>query len=67
MDGRQALAGLRAIDDQTPVVICSGYGYVNISEQFESAPPAGFLQKPYTMKTLKETVYHFSNNSIGGN
>jgi len=67
MDGRQTLAKLREIDDQTPVLICSGYGYVNISEQFEATPPAGFLQKPYTMKTLKKTVCRFSKNSIGGN
>jgi len=56
MGGKETLIKLREIDAEIPVIICSGYQNENVSEQFESSPPAAFLQKPFSLKSLQGIV-----------
>ena len=56
MNGMEALAELRKITPNVPVVICSGYGYANLSEKFKGLPPEGFLHKPYSIKEIRNLI-----------
>ena len=56
MNGMETLAELRKIDAMVPVVICSGYGYANLSEKFMGLPPEGFLHKPYSIKEIRNVI-----------
>ncbi|MFN0127386.1 MAG: ATP-binding protein [Verrucomicrobiales bacterium] len=57
MSGREAFGQIRALDQTTPVVICSGY----VVDLGEWATPKGyrpnrFIQKPYNLRDLVATV-----------
>lgn len=56
INGLEALTELRAINKKVPVIICSGYGYANLSEKFKGSPPEGFLHKPYSIKEIKKII-----------
>ena len=56
INGLEALTELRAINKKVPVIICSGYGYANLSEKFKGSPPEGFLHKPYSIKEIKKLI-----------
>lgn len=56
MDGVATFAELRLIRPDVQVVISSGYGEQNVAERFGSAGPAAFLQKPFAVQTLLETI-----------
>ena len=56
MNGMETLAKLREIEPRIPVIICSGYGYANLSDQFKDFPPEGFLHKPYSINELKNIL-----------
>jgi len=47
MDGGETFRALRAIRDDVPVILSSGYEKGEIVERFEGAGFAAFLQKPY--------------------
>jgi FixJ family two-component response regulator len=38
------------------VVLSSGYDAEEIARRFEGHGPAGFIQKPYTMEALRDTL-----------
>ena len=56
MNGMETLAELRKINAGVPVIICSGYGYENLSEKFKGSPPEGFLHKPYSIKEIRSAI-----------
>lgn len=56
MDGSQTLERIREIRPDVPVVICSGFGDVEVEARFAGKEIAGFFPKPYTVKQLARTV-----------
>lgn len=66
MDGEQTLAALRAIDTSVPVVLASGHSVADMREQFDGRGFAGYLQKPFQIAVLAETVAEVIAHASGG-
>ena len=56
MGGAEALDRMKAIRSGVPVIISTGYGESEATRLFAGKDMAGFLQKPYTVDQLMETV-----------
>jgi len=56
MGGKEMLEKLRQLNASVPVVICSGYSHASISSKFDTVQPNGYLQKPFTLKSLNEVL-----------
>ncbi len=56
MSGREALAELCKIDPNVPVLLTSGYTEGEMRETFAGHRIAGFIQKPYTARSLARAV-----------
>jgi nitrogen-specific signal transduction histidine kinase/CheY-like chemotaxis protein len=52
MDGKQAFLQMQARDPQVRVVLASGYSELEAIEPLLGARPAGFIQKPFSLKEL---------------
>ena len=57
MDGAEAFAELRRLNPEVRVVLASGYAEEDVSSRFEGKKrPAGIIQKPYTLASLREAL-----------
>ncbi len=56
MGGEEALRLIREIDEEVPVIVCSGYNEVEVIRRFTAERVGAFLQKPYTASVLVEKV-----------
>ena len=56
MDGEETLRKLRLLDPQVPVVFSSGYAEQDITSRLAGQNLAGFVQKPYTLRLLRERL-----------
>ena len=56
MDGVQALAGLRAIRADIPVILVSGYSESEVVARFSDQRPTAFLSKPFTASDLGQIL-----------
>ena len=56
MNGEETYQALRQINPQVQVVLSSGYDEQEVFRRFNNSGFAGFLQKPYNLVTLIETV-----------
>jgi FixJ family two-component response regulator len=56
MDGLETLERIREISPDVPVVVCSGFGDVDMETRFEGKKVACFFQKPFTVKQLARKV-----------
>ena len=56
LDGAQAFREIRRIHPETPVILCSGYNMQDATQRFAGKGLAGFIQKPYSLTTLMETL-----------
>ena len=56
MDGEDALRELRKTDTSVPVILMSGYSDVDIERTFTGAGLAGFVQKPFRVDVLYQTL-----------
>jgi PAS domain S-box-containing protein len=52
MSGEEALRQLRVIDPSVPVILSSGFSEAEAVRRFTGKGLAGFLQKPFTARTL---------------
>jgi CheY-like chemotaxis protein len=52
LDGEETLRELRRIRGDVPVVLTSGYSAKELEVRFADLPTAGFLQKPFQLKSL---------------
>jgi two-component system, cell cycle sensor histidine kinase and response regulator CckA len=62
MDGEEAFQEMLLIRDDVRVILSSGYNEPDFIARFESKGLAGFIQKPYQMKTLIAAVAQAFNN-----
>jgi PAS domain S-box-containing protein len=56
MNGEDALQAIHQVRPDARVVIMSGYDEQALTERFAPLHPAGFLQKPFNLRTLEEKV-----------
>jgi nitrogen-specific signal transduction histidine kinase/CheY-like chemotaxis protein len=56
MDGSQTLERIRHVRADVPVVVCSGFGDMEVEARFAGKQIAGFFPKPYTVKQLARKV-----------
>ncbi|MGD1048070.1 MAG: response regulator, partial [Candidatus Krumholzibacteriaceae bacterium] len=56
MDGAQALAALRTVSSDVPVILSSGYSQHEISKRYARKGFAGFIEKPYRLSSLGEKI-----------
>ncbi len=54
MDGKETFDALRRISGDVPVVLSSGYSEQDSTEHFSDQSLAGFIQKPYDARDLRE-------------
>jgi CheY-like chemotaxis protein len=69
VDGVETLARLREIRPDVPVLVCSGFGDVEVEARFAGQEIAGFFAKPYTVKQLAIRVkecFTPTTDSAGG-
>ncbi|WP_129127560.1 hybrid sensor histidine kinase/response regulator [Geomonas oryzae] len=56
MDGGQCLIELKKINPDVHVVMSSGYSETELKQKFSGKDVAGFIQKPYSLSTLREVL-----------
>ena len=56
MDGEQCFRALRRINPDVKVIMSSGYNEQEVAQRFTGKGLAGFLQKPYKLSTMAETI-----------
>jgi len=56
MDGEAAFLEMNRINPQVPVVLMSGFSEKLTLERFIATKPAGFLAKPFDLKTIQRRV-----------
>jgi PAS domain S-box-containing protein len=56
MDGEAALRMIRQVRTDVPVILASGYSQQEISPRFSGKGLSGFIQKPYELHQLIESV-----------
>jgi PAS domain S-box-containing protein len=56
MSGEEALAQMKSIRAEIPIILSSGFNEAQAVRQFEGKGLAGFLQKPYQAAALLEAV-----------
>lgn len=54
--GEATYRELKQINANVPVVLMSGYAPETAIESLTNHPPAGFLQKPFDLETLRATL-----------
>ena len=59
LDSVRLLATLRMIDENLPVIICSGHAKEKVEKMFKKSRIDGILIKPYTMDELKSILLEF--------
>jgi DNA-binding response OmpR family regulator len=50
------MAQIRNIDPTVPILLCSGYSENEMRRLSEGLPVDGFVQKPFTAKSLRDKV-----------
>jgi DNA-binding NarL/FixJ family response regulator len=61
LSGGDALAKIRAINPNVPVILSSGFDERETARKYAGLKPQGFLQKPYTSKRLVDAVSNVLN------
>ncbi len=56
MDGAEAFREMRRIDPHVKVILCSGYNEQDATQRFSGKGLADFIQKPYSLRTLRESL-----------
>ena len=56
MDGDEVIRRLSALGAGVPIILMSGYSEQEIRERFADAGVAGFLEKPFKVRTLQEAI-----------
>lgn len=63
LGGVEAMAGMRNIDADVPIVLVSGYSEVEAGALVSGDRPDAFLQKPFKAKDLKRVLYEVMHKS----
>lgn len=65
MDGEQCFRDLRVLNPDVKVIMSSGFSELEVTQKFVGKGLAGFIQKPYKLSALRESVVglHLEQNS----
>ena len=63
MDGREAFEAIRTLQPTQPILLSSGYNEQESVQEFLGRELAGFIQKPYTLQTLRDKLQEVLNMS----
>lgn len=66
MDGEQCFRELKKLNPDVQVIMSSGYNEHEVTRKFVGKGLAGFIQKPYRLSTLKESVHKIVQSTGGG-
>ncbi|SNB45978.1 response regulator [Geobacter sp. DSM 9736] len=67
LDGKEALAEIRGLDPDVPILLSSGYHEQEVGKQFLNATHIEFIQKPFGMEQLKQKLHRLlSGESVPG-
>jgi two-component system cell cycle sensor histidine kinase/response regulator CckA len=61
INGWETLKALRALRSDVPVVLTSGYGEAQMTQENFPEQPQAFLGKPYTIAELKSVIVGVTN------
>jgi CheY-like chemotaxis protein len=61
MSGIEAYRELRKINQELPIIICSGYSIESVSDIIENDRNASFISKPYNPKELRNVMLRMIN------
>jgi CheY-like chemotaxis protein len=56
LNGEAAAERMRAIDATVPIVLMSGFDQGEMASRFRAAGVAGFVQKPFEIRTLRDAI-----------
>ena len=56
LDGTQAFAHMKKLNPSVPVLLMSGYNEQDAVRRFGKSGLAGFIQKPFTLKAIRDKV-----------
>jgi nitrogen-specific signal transduction histidine kinase/ActR/RegA family two-component response regulator len=56
LDGAQVFTEIRLLNEQVPIVLMSGYSEQEATAHFSGKGLAGFVQKPFDIRTLQSTL-----------
>jgi len=56
MNGEEAFRAMRKIRDDVPVILSSGFNQQEAIQEFVGRGLAGFLQKPFSLESLREKL-----------
>ena len=56
MDGKETFYELRRLNPRVRVILSSGYAEQDITSQFAGQGLCGFIQKPYTLQILEDSM-----------
>jgi len=56
MDGEQCFRELKKLKSDVKVIISSGFSEHEVTQKFAGKGLSGFIQKPYKLSVLKETL-----------
>ena len=66
MDGEQCFRELRLLNPDVKVIMSSGYNEQEVTQKFVGKGLAGFVQKPYKLSVLQETVKYVLQATVPG-
>ena len=58
LNGAEAFQAIRAIRPDARVILMTGYAEEEVSSRFAGQGLSGFVQKPYDLNSLRETIRH---------
>jgi CheY-like chemotaxis protein len=56
MDGEEAFREIRRLRPGVPILLCSGYNEQEVTQRFTGEGLAGFIQKPFSMRELRQQL-----------
>ncbi|MDA0321813.1 MAG: ATP-binding protein [Verrucomicrobia bacterium] len=56
ISGHEVFLEMQRMDDTVPIILSSGYTHEDVASLFTNHSPAGFIQKPYQLNTLRGAV-----------
>ena len=65
MDGEQAFLEMNRTNPKVPVVLMSGFSEKLTLDRFATTKPAGFLAKPFDLKTVQSRVLAVTSQAAG--
>ena len=64
LDGFEVFQEIKKIDNNIPIILCSGFPEKDINQKFGEVKPSGFIQKPYRPIDLIKLLQNVTKNKV---